>query len=86
MRVSRASVVLALGLSASGCTDRAPDNGAGWYGETREQSRQRRAFVESHQEMGLSELEAKRAWEHKQMIRNTVSPSPPGGEAEVQSR
>ena len=43
----------------------------GWYDEQRSHSRERDAFVEMQRDAGISELDAKRAWDSQQMIENT---------------
>lgn len=43
----------------------------GWYDEQRSRSDARDAFVAEQRAAGVSELDAKRAWDGQQMIENT---------------
>lgn len=61
--------VLVLGVAA--CEKRHPDD-QHWYDATKAESSQREAFVEFQQEHGLSEAEAKRAFDHMDSIEKTV--------------
>ena len=68
------TIGIGIGLAAIGwgCgSDPASDQGS-WYDESREHSGRRAGYVGSQQELGVTELDAKREWERDQMIGNTL--------------
>ncbi len=63
------SIVMVLGLGA--CGNGSSGGGEHWYSEQKSRDQDRRGYVESQQQLGVSELEAKEAWQADQMIGNT---------------
>jgi len=61
---------LAGAVVLAGCSDnkRADDH---WYAPSKSHKEQKDAFVDFHQEHGVSEVDAKNAWLRDQMIGNT---------------
>ena len=59
-----AALVVSLSISVTSCSS----DSNSWYEGSRAHTRERNAFVEDHMEQGMSELEAKQAWEHKQIL------------------
>ncbi len=61
-RCLRYAGIVGLGMILTACSSE------NWYEGTRAHSKSRDAYVEDRMETGLSELEAKKAWEMEQIL------------------
>lgn len=71
----RVVVLCGLGIALVcfvGCSSEPRVDEGSWYDHSRDYSRRRQDYVGSQMDAGVTELDAKNAWERDQMIGNTL--------------
>lgn len=70
---ARAKIVLSgiVLFSAAACSSDPQADSESWYDQSRRHSEARQDYVDTYMDQGVSELEAKRSWEAREMIRKT---------------